>query len=509
MIRLRALGQPVDECWRAGISVVVALGGEGVLRDVGGDRGHRRCVANALYLQWFLSVGSGSVEDVFEHLSPNGIIAAALIAPPGADVIAALATIDPKPLSDYMKVDFMVAIDQQKAWLEALDQPAVAAVGDAVETAVGHDDGKPDPDQIGLRAAHAEIAAALRVSDCVAAEKLDVARELTTELPAVQRALAAGEISIWHARAIVEATRPLSRDKARIVADRVLPRARRQTVAQLRRCLKRAVLAVEPRSAAERAKQAHAERTLDWWPREDGMAELRLIASASDVMTVFNVADAIAKHAKADGPKQGEPGWLPIDALRADALIALMTQGAATVQPPAVNVTVDLPTLLGLQENPAELAGYGPIPAELARILAADGRWRRMILEPESGDLLDLGHSSYKPSAELSRFVKTRDRTCTFPCCNRAADHGDLDHKRPYRDDPEGGRTDRANLHPPCKNHHVLKHKGRWTLRTKPDTGHRSWISPTGHSYDIEPVDHRSEAATVEKVETKVDVCPF
>jgi len=457
---------------------------------------------------------------MFEYLSCHGIVAAALIAPPGPDVITALAQVDPKPLNDYLKVDFMVAIDRQKAWLDALEQAAVAAVGDAVETAVGDNDGKPDPHFIGLRAAHAEIAAAVRVSDCVAADKLHVARALTTELPAVQQALTAGEISIWHARAIIHCTDSLSRDKARIVADRVLPRARRQSVAQLRRSLKRAVLAVEPKSAAERAKQAHADRTLYWQPLEDGMAELRLIASASEVMTIFNVADAIAKQTKADGPKQGEPGWLSIDALRSDALVALITQGTAIVKPPAVHVTVDLPTLLGLQHNPAELAGYGPIPAELARILTADGRWRRMILEPQTGDLLDLGHTSYKPSAELSRFVKTRDRQCTFPCCQRTADHGDLDHQRPYRPgDPNSGGTDKANLHPPCKNHHVLKHKGRWTLHTNTETGRRSWKSPTGHTYNVEPVDHRSEPAVDETPEPPAtpdvpdvdasDVCPF
>jgi hypothetical protein len=447
---------------------------------------------------------------MFENLSCHGIIAAALIAPPGPDVITALARVDPKPLTDYLKVDYLIALDRQAGWLEALTQPAVAAVGDSVEEAVREAEGKKDPCEIALRAAHAEIAAAVRISDCVAADKLHVARTLTTELPTVQQALADGEISIWHARAIIDATDPLSRDKARIVADRVLARARRQTVAQLRRSLKRAVLAVEPKTAAERAKQAHADRTLNWWPREDGMAELRLIASAPEVMTIFNVADAIAQQARSDGPKQGEPGWLSIDALRSDALVALITQGGAIVKPAAVHVTVDLPTLLGLQDNPAELAGYGPIPAELARILAADGRWRRMILEPQTGDLLDLGHTSYKPTAELSRFVKTRDRTCTFPCCQRTADHGDLDHQRPYRPgDPESGGTDKANLHPPCKNHHVLKHKGRWTLHTNTETGRRGWKSPTGHTYTIETVDHRSEPATVEPVETKVDVCHF
>ncbi len=251
------------------------------------------------------------------------------------------------------------------------------------------------------------------------------------------------------------------------------------------------------------------------------MAELRLVASAADVMTIFNVADEIAQHTRGDGPKPGEPGWETLDALRADALIALITKGAAKVRPPAVNVTVDLPTLLGLQDNPAELAGYGPIPANLARLLAADGKWRRMILDPRTGDLLDLGHTAYQPTAGLARFVKTRDRTCTFPGCQRVADHGDLDHQRPYRDgDPANGGTDRANLHPPCKNHHVLKHKGRWTLRTNPDTGQRTWTSPTGHTYPIKPIDHRPDPAVAETPQTPEtpeapattdvsDDCPF
>ena len=65
------------------------------------------------------------------------------------------------------------------------------------------------------------------------------------------------------------------------------------------------MLAVEPQTAAERAKQAHADRTLDWRPLEDGMAELRLIASATDVMTIFNVADAIAKQPASRRPEAG------------------------------------------------------------------------------------------------------------------------------------------------------------------------------------------------------------
>ncbi len=356
---------------------------------------------------------------MFDSLSPHEVVAAALVSPPGPDVITALASIDVRTLAGPAKVDLLTAVERQAAWLCALAQPVLAEVGNAVEAEVRASLTTGDPPSIAERAAHAEIGAALRLSDTTAGNRLAVARALTTELPAVQQALAGGDIPLWHANAIVEATYPLSPEKARMVADRVLPRARKQTLSQLRRSLNRAVIAVEPKTAAERAKKAHAERSLDWWPREDGMAELRLIASAADIMTVFNTIDTIAKKLQGAGPKRGAEGWLPIDALRSDVLVDLATGGAANVRPAAVHVTIDLPTLLGLQDNPAHLAGYGPMPADLARALAADGRWRRMILDPQTGELLDLGHTSYQPSAELARFVKARDSSCYFPTCSR------------------------------------------------------------------------------------------
>ncbi len=255
------------------------------------------------------------------------------------------------------------------------------------------------------------------------------------------------------------------------------------------------MLAADPDGAADRIGKAHAERSLNWWTRDDGMAELRLIASATDVMAVFNAADAIARRLKADGPARGAEDWQPIDALRSDALVHLVTgcDGARTSV--AVNVTIDLPTLLGLQNNPGELAGYGPLPAPLARTLAADGRWRRMIVEPQTGALIDLGHTSYQPSAELSRFVKTRDRTCVFPTCNRSAKHCELDHDRRYDPRrPDGGRTDRVNLHARCGNHHTLKHQARWTPTSRRRQRPHHLDQPTRQEIQVAPEDHRPTA---------------
>ncbi len=372
-------------------------------------------------------------------------------------------------------------------------QPMLAAVGDAVEAIAEATRDRRETADMPLRAAHAEIGAALRLADSTAADRLHTARRITLDLPAVQAALAAGDISYWHAHVIAETTSGLTVEKARIVAERVLGRAARQTVGKLRRSLKRAVLRIDPESAADRVRKAHADRSLGWEPLPDGMAELRLITSAREVMAVYEAAEAVAQRHKAAGPPPGSDGWLPIDALRADALVDLVAGRTGAPRPAAVNVTIDLHTLLGLQDNPGELAGYGPLPAPLARTLAADGKWRRMILDPQTGGLLDLGHTAYRPSQALARFVKTRDSTCIFPTCSRPARRCDNEHTQRYDpDDPAGGRTDRHNLRPMCLAHHKIKHKGRWTLRTNPTTGTTTWTSPTGHHYNTPPEDHRS-----------------
>jgi hypothetical protein len=172
----------------------------------------------------------------------------------------------------------------------------------------------------------------------------------------------------------------------------------------------------------------------------------------------------------------------------------------------SVQVTIDLPTLLGLRDNPAELAGYGPLAALLARALAADGKWRRLIHDPHTGALLDLGRSSYTPSAELTRYIHTRDAVCGFPGCNRAAHRYHLDHTHPYKpDDPAGGGTDRNNLGPLCEHHHRLKHRAGWVLRRDP-TGRATWTSPLGHRYAVDHHDYRS-IATRDDQQPLPDAC--
>jgi len=83
---------------------------------------------------------------------------------------------------------------------------------------------------------------------------------------------------------------------------------------------------------------------------------------------------------------------------------------------------------LGLADNPAELVGYGPIPPIAAAELAADADWRRLVVDPVDGHLLDYGTSVYRPPQKLANYLIARDRRCRFPGCARQAETCDFDH---------------------------------------------------------------------------------
>ena len=101
------------------------------------------------------------------------------------------------------------------------------------------------------------------------------------------------------------------------------------------------------------------------------------------------------------------------------------------------------------------------VPAEVARDLAACGTWRRILTDP-TGNVIDVGTRTYRPSERIARRVRARDTTCIFPGCTRPAANCDLDHVVPYA---QGGETRAENLAPECRHHHRLKTHTRWQVR--------------------------------------------
>ncbi|NED94074.1 DUF222 domain-containing protein [Phytoactinopolyspora alkaliphila] len=144
--------------------------------------------------------------------------------------------------------------------------------------------------------------------------------------------------------------------------------------------------------------------------------------------------------------------------------------------PVSVNVTVALSTLIGLDEHPGELDGYGPVDADTARHLAAAGVWRWVGTHPTGGHALDYGRTRYTPPQDLVDFVLLRDRECQMPGCHRPARRCQIDHRDPYPHGP----TAACNCSALCQPCHLQKHRAGWTVeQLRP--GVQRWTSPTGH----------------------------
>jgi hypothetical protein len=146
---------------------------------------------------------------------------------------------------------------------------------------------------------------------------------------------------------------------------------------------------------------------------------------------------------------------------------------------------VSADTLLQLDDEPAHLVGYGPITAETARRLAADesGSWRRLLTDPDTGQLLDISADRYRPSQRLRDYVSARDGVCAFPTCNQPGYRCEYEHITPYR---QGGRTCRCNGALACRRHNLCKANTGWQYRRN-DDGSLTWTDDTGHQHTGHP----------------------
>ncbi|WP_193311523.1 HNH endonuclease signature motif containing protein [Georgenia satyanarayanai] len=140
------------------------------------------------------------------------------------------------------------------------------------------------------------------------------------------------------------------------------------------------------------------------------------------------------------------------------------------------------PSTTALDREPepvAELDGYGPIPPIVARALATGGTWRRLLTDPVTERILDVGRTRYEPPANIADLVRHRDRTCILPSCTHPARTAQLDHIHEWKD---GGTTSADNLGPQCTSDHRAKTIGAYTVAYATDRTY-AWTTPTGHGY--------------------------
>jgi hypothetical protein len=325
-----------------------------------------------------------------------------------------------------------------------------------------------------------------------AAQRLVARAEGLARHPLVLDAFAAGDVDVRRVDALLD-TLPVGGDPRRWdgVIAAVLRDAELWSAPAIRRQTERLVIAAEPAQAAARCEREQRERCVRLDPATHGMAWLSAYLPAPEAVAAFTVVDALAGSHRHDGDTR------TVDQRRADAFAAVFTTildtGAAPDGTPLprrhhrrwnVQVTVGAGTLLGLDDLPGELSGYGPIPADMARRLAQDGTWRRLLTDPVTGVLLDRGDSTYRPGADLTDAVIARDVTCTHPYCGQPSWRCELDHIEPFDPNrPAEEQTRADNLQATCKHHHEEKTSGGWSVRRNRETGATEWTDPFGITF--------------------------
>jgi hypothetical protein len=356
---------------------------------------------------------------------------------PGAALVRLLDRLDPDAISDALAVEAVAAAARMEAWAHATAArwSAVLAARPAMRPAWSEQaGGAPAPSCV----AGDEIAMRLAVPRRTGAGLVTEGLAFAGVLQATGEALAEGRIDAARARVLVGRLTPLPAQVALAVEDRVLPEAANRTAAQVRRDVERALVEVDGAEAETRHVRARRGRRVDHARLlPDGMAGLWCVLPAADAVRMDGVLDAAARTARTCGDPR------TLDQLRVDGLRDLVLAGAGAPAPdPAVQVrvTVPLSTLIGLDDGPGDVAGFGPVDALQARALAAGGVWRRLVTDPLSGAVLDVGRRRYRPPAALVEHVRARDRRCARPGCEVDAGRSDLDHTVEFHGRPGAGR---------------------------------------------------------------------
>ncbi len=308
-----------------------------------------------------------------------------------------LAALDPADLSDPMDViTYLQRVEKVEAFLAALKVKALVALAGAQASPASMDE------------AHVvtEVALARRVGQGSAHTSIDVARALTVHFPEFLTALQAGQISEWHCRELVTATRSVTDpDVRRQVADATLAKATRMTPYEFGREVAKAIARYD-RDLTTRIETAREDRRVWCTPLPDGMGFLGLIHDWTTVQAIHATITADGRTLQLDrggsaAVRAGDDD-ARADASRADAMAARMlgtvaedgsvTWDRSTQQVVSMTLVMDLDTLQGEVDRFALLDG-APIPAGIARDLAEGAKlWRRAVTDPVSGCAAGLRH---------------------------------------------------------------------------------------------------------------------
>jgi hypothetical protein len=272
-----------------------------------------------------------------------------------------------------------------------------------------------------------------------AREHLRVARRLD-ELPLVQAAFRAGQVSYSKVRALTRVATPATE------AD-LVEIALSATAVQLTDLARGYHTARRHLDAAREDLQRGLHVVTDDDGTLVGRFRLAAEAGAAVMAAIRSVTDERTPEAFAD------------------ALVGLVTQRLAPGERAALMVHVTAADLTATCDTPAGLVGNrGPaVTSEVVRRLGCDATLIAS-LDDGDGNPLRLGRRRRVVSRPLRRALHRRDRHCQFPGCT----HARWVHAHHIRHWAHGGPTSLENLVLLCGQHHRAVHEHGWQIEVTP-----------------------------------------
>ena len=379
-------------------------------------------------------------------------------------------------LPEELKSAAAAAQAKETTWFMASQKAAQGAVGVPAEEV-----GKGLGAQVGL---------AKRESPFRGRRYAGWAQNLTTELPGTFAELQAGRISEWRAQIVARETGWLAAEHRALVDEQLAASLAEWGDRRVEAEVKKLAYPLDPRGFLARQAKAERERRVTLRPAPDTMSILSgLLPVAQGVAVLAALRDrADSLRSAGDVRTRGQ--------IMADTLVERVAgfgSAASTGSPPVVPVEVKLvmtdQTLFNHGEErdePAQVEGFGPIPAEVARRLvgaAAESAmlWlRRLYAHPVSGQLVAMDSRRRVFRRGLAEFLLTRDQFCRTPWCDAPVRHGD--HVIAVKD---GGPSSARNGQGLCEACNYAKTAPGWHARPGP-AGAGDFVeilTPTGHSY--------------------------
>ncbi|MDX6255197.1 MAG: hypothetical protein QOJ11_1531, partial [Frankiales bacterium] len=323
---------------------------------------------------------------------------------PGPEAARLLVSLRGQPLTDEQKLSVVALWQPQLAWTTAAEQAALLDL-------VGPDPHPQDkPAALTDEFTPLELAAALHVTVGHAAGRIRHARLMGSTFTATQQLLAQGRLDGYRVWLMLQTLTTLPPHLAAQVEAEILPRAAGLTGAELRAALRDAARRVDPDWGVRMFAKNRKTRRVGFDHR--GTDGLVLLYAYLPPVEAVAIQEHLTRAAAVPSPDPGDDR--NVDERMADALIGCVlgsTPGDPTTPLTPTVITrllISLPTLLGLRQDTGELAGYGKIPAEMARQLATDSEFQRMIYHPVDGHLLDYHTRTYRPPKDLDTYIRAR-----------------------------------------------------------------------------------------------------